>query len=125
MNYAVSMGNSTLGRHSIDILLDKGVPAPSIRALTRNTARAQDLAHHGVTVNRGEYGDDNSFKNALEGGDRLYMISGTAPPEERIRQHRGIIDAANWAGVTNVVYTSFIDTADDSPFFAWKVNKAT
>ena len=101
------------------------MPAPSISALTRNTAKAQDLAHQGVKVNRGEYGDDNSFKNALEGGDHLTMISGMAPPEERIRQHRGIIDAANRAGVTNVVYTSLIDTVDDSPFFAWKVNKDT
>ena len=46
-------------------------------------------------------------------------------PEERIRQHRGVIDAAKQAGVSHIVNTSFIDTADDSPFFAWTVNKDT
>jgi NAD(P)H dehydrogenase (quinone) len=78
-----------------------------------------------VVVRRGEYGHEPSLVEGLQGVDKLYMISGMAPPEERIRQHRVVIESAKDAGVRCVVYTSFIDTAEDSPFFAWSINKDT
>ena len=125
MKYAVSMGNSQLGRSAIDHLLERGVPAAGIVAIVRNTAKAAELEERGVEIRRGEYGDADSLLASLAGVDKLYMISGMAPPEERTRQHRGVIDAANQAGVSHVVYASFIDTADDSPFFAWSINRDT
>jgi NAD(P)H dehydrogenase (quinone) len=125
MNIAISLGNSTLGRHTIDFLLERGVAPSSIKAVTRNREKAQDLAHRGIDVRQGDYGHEHSFRQALEGVDRLFMISGMAPPEERIHQHRGIIDAAKHVGVSQIAYTSFIDTADDSPLFAWTINKDT
>jgi NAD(P)H dehydrogenase (quinone) len=125
MRYAVSLGNSQLGRCAIDFLTEKGVAASDIVALVRNTSKANDLAGRGVDVRRGEYGDEASVVQALNGVDKAYLISGMAPPDERIRQHRGFIDAASDAELTHVVYSSFIDTAEDSPFFAWGINKDT
>ena len=125
MIYAITLGSSQLGRQAIDHLLEKDLPADGLAALVRNAAKAQDLIDRGVEVRFAEYGDDNSMLWALEGVNGLYMISGMAPPEERIRQHRGVIEAAVKARVSHVVYASFIDTAEDSPFFAWKVNRDT
>lgn len=55
MKYAVSMGNSQLGRHAIDFLSEKGVPANDIVAVARNTAKAADLAgrSHGTASDQG------------------------------------------------------------------------
>jgi NAD(P)H dehydrogenase (quinone) len=125
MKYGISLGNSKLGRLAIDHLMEKGVAPADIVAVVRTPAKADDLALRGVVVRRGEYGDEPSLVEALQGVDKLYMISGMAPPEERRRQHRGGIESAKDAGVRCVVYTSFIDTAEDSPFFAWGINRDT
>jgi NAD(P)H dehydrogenase (quinone) len=125
MIYAISLGNSKLGRLTVDCLLEKGHPADGLAALVRNAGKAQELIDRGVEVRFAEYGDDNSMLWALEGVNGLYMISGMAPPEERIRQHQGIIEAAVKTRVSHVVYASFIDTAEDSPFFAWEINRNT
>ena len=125
MKYGISLGNSKLGRLAIDHLMDKGVAPADIVAVIRTPAKADDLALRGVVVRRGEYGDEPSLVEALQGVDKLYMVSGMAPPEERRRQHRGVIESAKDAGVRCVIYTSFIDTAEDSPFFAWSINRDT
>ena len=125
MKYAISLGNSKLGRLAIDHLAEGGVAPGDIVAVVRSPAKADDLTLRGVVVRRGEYGDEPSLVEALQGVDKLYMISGMASPEERRRQHRGVIESAKDAGVRCVIYTSFIDTAEDSPFFAWGINRDT
>ena len=44
---------------------------------------------------------------SLEGVDTLLLVSGNSAPEERIGQHRNVIEAAKVAGVSKIVYTSF------------------
>lgn len=57
-----------------------------------------------------------SLENAMAGVDRLILISTNAlsPNGRRVRQHRAAIDAAIGAGVSHIVYTSFLK-ADCSP----------
>jgi len=57
-----------------------------------------------------------SLQQAMAGVDRLILISTNAlsPDGIRIRQHRAAIDAAIGAGVSHIVYTSFLK-ADSSP----------
>jgi NAD(P)H dehydrogenase (quinone) len=125
IRFGVSLGNSKLGRFAIQYLIETSVPTENIVAIVRNREKAGDLAAQGVTVRIGTYGDSRSFETALEGVDELYLVSGMAPPRERILLHRGVIDAAKAAGVKHIVYTSFIDNADNSPFFAWNINRDT
>jgi NAD(P)H dehydrogenase (quinone) len=121
----ISLGNSHLGRLAIDVLLEQGVEPASIVAVVRDTAKAGDLRANGILVQTAAYGEEDTLAAAFEGVKSLYMISGTSKPGERRKQHRGVIDAAKRAGVERIVYTSFIDTADDSPFFAWNINRDT
>lgn len=125
MIYGISLGNSQLGRLAIDALLEEGVAPAEIVAVARTPTKAADLAEKGLQVRPGTYGDAASLEAAFQGVDRLYMVSGMAGLEERIRQHRGCIDAAKAAGVTRIVYTSFADTARDSPFYPVKINEDT
>ncbi|WP_127145408.1 NAD(P)H-binding protein [Pelagibacterium montanilacus] len=57
--------------------------------------------------------------DALAGVDRLILISSNvlSPDGRRERQHRAAIDAALAAGVSHIVYTSFLK-ADSSPLSA-------
>jgi NAD(P)H dehydrogenase (quinone) len=121
----ISLGNSHLGRLAMDALMDLGVEPRYLLAVVRSPSKAQDLVERGIHVREAIYGEDAAMKSALEGVRALYMVSGMASPEERRKQHRGVVDAARKAGVEKVVYTSFLDTADDSPFFAWSINRDT
>lgn len=123
--YGISLGNSQLGRLAIGSLLENGVSPGEIVAVARTPARAEDLARQGILVRAAEYGDHASLATAFRGVDRLYMISGMAGLEERIQQHRGCIDAAREAGVSRIAYTSFIDSAEDSPFYPSRINRDT
>lgn len=125
MIYGISLGNSRLGRFAVDYLIKKGVSPSDIVAVVRSPEKANDLIEQGITVRKGEYGDAIAFEKALEKVDRLYMISGMAKPAERIAQHRSVIDAARKAGVKYIAYTSFLDSKENSPFFAWTINKNT
>ena len=125
MKIGISLGGSRLGGLVMDALQNLGVPAADLVAVARSPEKIAARAAAGVEVRQAAYGDTDEFIGALAGVERLYMISGMAGPSERRIQHRRVIDAAQRAGVQRIVYTSFIDTADNSPFFAWKINRDT
>lgn len=83
-------------------------------ALARDTAKdsARALSDRGVEVRAFDYDQPDALASALEGVDRLLLISGNAVGH-RIPQHRAVIDAAARAGVGFLAYTSFLhaDTA--------------
>ncbi len=68
-----------------------------------------------ATVAVAEYGDLAAARAALEGVRVLLMVS-AAESEDRLEQHRTLIDAARLAGVEHVVYTSFLGAAPDATF---------
>jgi NAD(P)H dehydrogenase (quinone) len=80
-------------------------------ALARDTAKdsARALSDRGVEVRAFDYDAPGALAPALEGVDRLLLISGNAVGR-RLPQHRAVIDAAAQAGVGFVAYTSFLHT---------------
>lgn len=60
-----------------------------------------------------DYDRPDTLDNALDGVDRLLLISGSETGTRR-RQHRAVIDAAKRAGVGLVAYTSILH-ADTTP----------
>lgn len=106
---AVTGAAGQLGRHVL-AQLKKKVPAESIIAIVRNPAKAQDL---GVRVREADYTDPPALEAALQGVDKLLLISGNAIGQ-RVAQHKNIIAAAEKAGVRHIVYTSLL-RADTSP----------
>ena len=75
----------------------------NVIAITRSPSKAHAL---GVQVRRGDYNDGVEFERALEGVDRVLLVSGMDTPEKRVEQHRNVIGAAVVAGVKKIVYTS-------------------
>ena len=110
MTIVVTGATGHFGRHAIETLLAKGVPASEIVGLGRQVDKIADL---GITVLPVDYADVDALTAAFTGADKLLFISGSEVGQ-RIPQHTNIVEAAKKAGVGLVVYTSApkADTTD-------------
>lgn len=95
-----------LGRLVIAALLKK-VPAASLVAAVRNVEKARDIAALGVQVRQADYSQPASWDAALQGADKVLLIS-SSEIGQRAQQHRAVIDAAQRAGVKLLAYTSVL-----------------
>jgi NAD(P)H dehydrogenase (quinone) len=95
-----------LGNAAIRSLLEKGVPAGKITALVRDENNAANLSEQGVQLKTGNYDDYSSIVDALEGVDKLFMISSNDVAADTLLQHKNVINAAKENGVRHVVYLS-------------------
>ncbi len=110
--FGVTGASGQLGRLVLDTLLE-AIDARQIVALVRDPAKMSDYANRGVVVRRFDYGDPASLASALDGVDRLLLISGNELGQ-RVAQHRAVIEAAKAAGIGFLAYTSILH-ADTSP----------
>ncbi|GIG55442.1 SDR family oxidoreductase [Demequina activiva] len=110
--YAVTGSSGQLGRRIVHALLDLHVSPFDVIALARDTATIDDLAALGVRVRHADYDEPASLEVALEGVDRLVLVSGSEVGK-RAEQHRAVITAAQQAGVKRIAYTSLLK-ADSS-----------
>ncbi|WP_461643712.1 SDR family oxidoreductase [Labilibaculum euxinus] len=92
-----------LGNIVVENLLKK-VSAGQISILVRDESKAQALKAKGVTVNIGSYQDIHSLNNAMKGIDKVLLIS-SSDFNDRIGQHKNVVDAAKQAGVKHILYT--------------------
>ncbi|WP_026924830.1 SDR family oxidoreductase [Glycomyces arizonensis] len=109
---AVTGASGHLGRLVIERLLEREVPPEQITALVRDPAKASELAERGVEVRHADYDQPNTLQPALYGVEKLLLISGSEVGQ-RLPQHRNVIDAAKYAEVGLVLYTSILN-ADTS-----------
>lgn len=109
---AITGATGQLGQHVIESLL-KTVPASQIVAIVRNPAKATALSQQGITVPQADYSDEAAFTTALQGIDKLLLIS-SSEVGQRAPQHRNVINAAKAAHVKFIAYTSLLH-ADTSP----------
>ncbi|SDJ66201.1 SDR family oxidoreductase [Aliiruegeria lutimaris] len=119
MKIAITGATGQLGRLAISALKTR-VPATDIVALVRNPDNAREL---GVETRRADYKDWASLDAALQGIDVLALIS-SSDFDDRVGQHRNVIDAARNAGVSRIIYTSILK-ADTSPLLIAGDHKAT
>ncbi|HCC5834139.1 SDR family oxidoreductase [Citrobacter farmeri] len=109
---AITGATGQLGQHVIENLLTT-VPASQIVAIVRNPAKATALSQQGITVRQADYSDETAFTRALQGVDKLLLIS-SSEVGQRAAQHRNVINAAKAANVKFIAYTSLLH-ADRSP----------
>ena len=109
---AITGATGQLGQHVIESLL-KTVPASQIVAIVRNPSKATALSQQGITVRQADYSDEAAFTTALQGIDKLLLIS-SSEVGQRAPQHRNVINAAKAAHVKFIAYTSLLH-ADTSP----------
>ncbi|WP_433637434.1 SDR family oxidoreductase [Kluyvera georgiana] len=109
---AITGATGQLGQHVVANLLNT-TAANQLVAVVRNPAKAEALSQKGVVVRQADYGDEAALTKALQGVDKLLIIS-SSEVGQRAPQHRNIINAAKAAGVKFIAYTSLLH-ADTSP----------
>ena len=109
---AITGATGQLGQHVFVNLLNT-TDAHQLVAVVRNPAKADALSQKGVIVRQADYGDEAALTSALQGVDKLLIIS-SSEVGQRAPQHRNIINAAKAAGVKFIAYTSLLH-ADTSP----------
>ncbi len=109
---AITGATGLLGQHVIENLLQT-VPANQIVAFARDVKKGSSLSQKGVLVRQADYNDKASLITALQGVDKLFLISSSEVGKRTI-QHRNVIEAAKSADVQFIAYTSILH-ADRSP----------
>lgn len=120
--YGVTGASGQLGKHVLGELMQR-VNAADIVAFARDTSKLADFAAKGVQVRAMDYDKPEEIAGALEGIDRLLLISGSALGQ-RPRQHANVINAAKEAGVGYMAYTSILD-AENTPIKLGTEHSAT
>jgi len=98
------------------------VDLADIVAFARNPAKAAEL-DLGVEVRQADYYNPGDWEPALQGIDRLVMIS-ASEFNDREGQHANVLRGAKAAGVQHVIYTSFLH-APTSPLPITTAHKFT
>lgn len=101
--YAIAGASGQLGRLALAETVAR-VGADNVVALVRDPGKLSD---HAGPVRLADYDRPDTLAPALDGVDRLLLISGNAIGQ-RARQHGAVIDAARAAGVGFIAYTSIL-----------------
>lgn len=86
------------------------------RLIVRDLERAPKIEGADI-VQTGGYIDKAGMTEALKGVDTLFFVSGHFS-DDRLRDHKSAVDAAVAAGVTHIVYLSFLNAVADAVFIA-------
>src|SRR5215212_3901346 len=100
---AVTAATGQLGTLVVDELLAR-VPAERVVAIARDAEKAAPLAAKGVDVRVASYDDPAALGAALQGVDRLLLIS-SSEVGRRVTQHTNVVNTAKEAGVSFIGYT--------------------
>ncbi len=114
MKIAVTTASGKLGSEIIKILVSE-IGSKNVVGIARTPEKA---AHLGVEIRKGDYNNKKDFIAALKGVDVVLLVSGMDHPDNRIGQHRNVINAAKENGVSKIVYTSIIGKEGGSTFDA-------
>lgn len=106
----ITGASGNYGRGVTDRLVAMGRTADLI-LITRKPEKLADRAAQGCTVRYGDFDRPETLAAAVQGAQRMLLISGTRVGA-RVAQHRAAVDAAAAAGVDHIVYTSFIGIDD-------------
>jgi NAD(P)H dehydrogenase (quinone) len=98
------------GRSATDRLIAQGRGADLI-LITRTPAKLSQRASQGCDVRYGDYDKPETLAAAVQGAEKMLLISGTRVGA-RVVQHKAAIDAAAVADVKHILYTSFIGIDD-------------
>ena len=120
MTIAITGASGQLGRAAIDFLKARA-DREHIVALARDPARVAGL---GVEARAFDYTHEpDALAPPLAGVETLVLIS-SSDFDDRVGQHRHVIDAAKAAGVSRIIYTSILK-ADVSPMLIAEDHRAT
>src|SRR5262245_14947368 len=113
--YFVTGASGKLGQLVAGEVAKRGLAGKTTHG-SRGPGKLDRFQAQGVKTAPFDFDNPQSMRDALTGHRHLLLISGDAPVEERIRQHKAAIDAARAAGIRSIAYTSFTNGSAASKF---------
>ncbi len=98
-----------LGQLVLEEFVNAGVPAGQIVAAVRSPEKAGHLKAQGFEVRQADYTKPETLRSAFQGAERVLLISSNEVGNDRVGQHKAVIDAAKAAGVKLLAYTSIVN----------------
>lgn len=108
----VTGATGTVGGRVASLLAERGLP---LRLVVRDAVRAPTLPEASVREAPGGYAAFGEMRAALAGVETLFLVPAHEAPD-RVAQHRAAVDAAVAAGVSRIVYLSFLDASPSATF---------
>lgn len=106
MKIGITGASGQFGRQAVKRLLERVAPADLV-LVSRSPGKLAEFEAMGCVVRPGDFDDPAGLVRAFQGVERLLLISGTRVGK-RVPQHSAAIEAAKKAGVSHIVYTSFL-----------------
>src|SRR5688500_6320797 len=107
---AVTGATGAVGGAVARQLAGRGEPR---RVVVRDPSRAPTGA--GMEVAVAAYGEPEELRRAFDGVSTVFFVS-ASEAEDRLGQHRNVVDACAATGVEHVVYTSFLGAGPEATF---------
>lgn len=123
MSIVITGASGQLARGVIEFALET-VPASDLILVSRSPGQLESYAGRGAIVRFGDFERPDSLPEAFRGGNRMLLIS-TDAVGDRIDQHAAAIDAAAYAGVELIAYTSMVNPVPENPAFVIPDHRAT
>lgn len=111
--FVITGASGQYGRLATEKLTALGF-ARNLILISRTPAKLAQQAEYGCDVRYGDFDQPETLIDAVQGADKMLLISGTRVGA-RVAQHKAAIDAAATAGVAHIVYTSFINIDAANP----------
>jgi NAD(P)H dehydrogenase (quinone) len=112
MKAAITAASGRLGSEIIQATVAL-IGKENVIAVARNLEKVKTL---NVEARVGDYDNIAELKAAFSEVDIALLVSGMAPPDKRIIQHKNVIDAAKRAGVNRMVFTSIVGSNKSGNF---------
>ncbi|MEO7715756.1 MAG: NAD(P)H-binding protein [Capsulimonas sp.] len=120
----VTGATGKLGRMIVEGLL-KNTSPDQIGVSVRDPEKASDLQERGVRVRKGDFGDGESLRHALEGASQVLIVSSNSAGASAVELHRSAIEAAKVSGAQRILYTSHMGSNPNSHFAPMRDHAAT
>ncbi|MDY8022195.1 NAD(P)H-binding protein [Paenibacillus polymyxa] len=105
--------DGNLGRQAAEYLL-KLVEKDQIIFCAYDPASLQEYAEQGIETHVTNFNTIDGLAEAFANADKLALISMPFVGVKRQNAHKNVVDAAKEAGVTQIIYTSLVNAADES-----------
>lgn len=89
-----------------------------------NSESLEEFSQMGIETRVTNFNSLDGLAQAFKGGDKLALISMPFVGKKRQNAHKNVIDAAKEAGVTQIIYTSLVNAADETNPSVEKIDHA-